>query len=73
MLADELDYVVGVETHRDEHVLAVLAAPAGAVIAKRAVAANAGGYRAALRFVEEHADGRREYPLVRCQTSRASD
>ena len=31
MLADELDYVVGVDTHRDEHVLAVLAAPAGAV------------------------------------------
>ncbi len=26
MLADELDYVVGVDTHRDEHVLAVLAA-----------------------------------------------
>jgi len=63
MLADELDYVVGVDTHRDEHVLAVLAAPAGAVIAKRAVAANAGGYRAALRFVEEHADGRRVWAV----------
>ena len=33
MLADELDYVVGVDTHRDEHVLAVVAAPAGAVVA----------------------------------------
>ena len=63
MLADELDYVVGVDTHRDEHVLAVLAAPAAAVIAKRAVAANAGGYRAALRFVEEHADGRRVWAV----------
>ena len=31
MLADELDYVVGVDTHRDEHVLAVVVAPAGAV------------------------------------------
>ena len=29
MLADELDYVVGVDTHRDEHVLAVVAAAAG--------------------------------------------
>jgi len=31
MLADQLDYVVGVDTHRDEHVLAVVAAPAGLV------------------------------------------
>ncbi len=37
MLADELDYVVGVDTHRDEHVLAVLAAAAGAVVAGQAV------------------------------------
>ena len=29
MLADELDYVLGVDTHRDEHVLAVVAATAG--------------------------------------------
>ncbi len=28
MLADELDYVVGVDTHRDEHLLAALLAPA---------------------------------------------
>ena len=27
MLADELDYVLGVHTHRDEHVLAVVTAP----------------------------------------------
>jgi hypothetical protein len=26
MLADELDYVVGVDTHRDRHTLAVVAA-----------------------------------------------
>jgi hypothetical protein len=26
MLADELEYVVGVDTHRDEHVLAIVAA-----------------------------------------------
>ena len=45
MLADELDYVLGVDTHRDEHVLAVVAAPAGAVVAQRSVRANARGYR----------------------------
>ncbi len=33
MLADEVDYVIGVDTHRDEHVLAVVTAPAGAVVA----------------------------------------
>ena len=63
MLADELDYVVGVDTHLDEHVLAVLAAPAGAVLAKLAVPANARGYREALRFVEEHADGERAWAV----------
>ena len=63
MLADELDYVVGVDTHRDEHVLAVVAAPAGAVIAKLAVRASARGYREAVRFVEEHADGQRAWAI----------
>jgi hypothetical protein len=29
MLADELDYVLGVDTHRDEHVLAVVTARTG--------------------------------------------
>ena len=37
MLADELDYVVGVDTHRDEHVLAVVTAPRVAVVAEAAV------------------------------------
>jgi transposase len=59
MVADELDYVVGVDTHRDEHVLAVVVAPAGAVVARRAVAANAGGYAQALRFADSYASGRR--------------
>jgi hypothetical protein len=46
MLADsELDYLIGVDAHRDEHVLAVVAAPAGAVVARQAVAADGAGYR----------------------------
>src|SRR5436190_75331 len=32
MLADELDYVVGVDTHRDEHVFAVVATATGAAL-----------------------------------------
>jgi transposase len=43
MLADEVDYVVGVDTHRDQHVLAIVAAPTGAVVAQRSFAANAFG------------------------------
>ena len=52
MLADELDYVVGVDTHRDEHVIAVVAAPAGAMIAAAAAAANVHGYREVLRVAD---------------------
>ncbi len=63
MLADELDYVVGVDTHRDEHVLAVLAASTGAVVARRALRANARGYREALSFAEQHAAGARAWAI----------
>jgi transposase len=63
MLADELDYVLGVDTHRDEHVLVVVTAPAGAVVAGSAVSANARGYREALRFAERVALGRRAWAI----------
>jgi transposase len=63
MLADELDYVVGVGTHLDEHVLAVVAAPAGAVVAQYAVPAHARGYAEAVRFVERHANGARVWAV----------
>ena len=63
MVADEVDYVVGVDTHRDEHVLAVVAAPSGAVLARRAVGANGRGYAAALRFAGEAAGGARVWAI----------
>jgi hypothetical protein len=63
MLADELDYVVGVDTHRDEHVLAVVAAATGAVLASRAVEASARGYSAALRFARQVTPGRRAWAI----------
>ena len=63
MLADELDYVIGVDTHRDEHVLAVVAAATGAVLARRAVRANARGYRQALRVVGETAGSGRAWAI----------
>src|SRR5207302_7102480 len=63
MVADEVDYVVGVDTHRDEHMLAAVTAPTGAVVAGEAVRADARGYRAALRFAARYADGRRVWAV----------
>jgi transposase len=63
MLADELDYVLGVDTHRDEHVLAVVTSPAGAVVAGSAAATNARGYRELLRVADRHALGRRAWAI----------
>jgi transposase len=63
MLADELDYVVGVDTHRDQHVLAVVVAPTGGVVAQRSVRASARGYAEAVRFADEHAPGARVWAV----------
>jgi transposase len=63
MLADELDYVVGVDTHLDEHVLAVVSAATGAVVARLAVRTNPRGYSAALRFAQEAGDGARVWAI----------
>ena len=62
-VADEVDYVLGADTHLDEHALAAVAAPAGAVVAQRAVQAGARGYAEALRFAERHAPGRRVWAI----------
>ena len=59
MLADEVDYVVGVDTHRDQHVLAIVAAATGAVIAQRSLPTNARGYAEGVRFAEAYAPGAR--------------
>jgi transposase len=63
MVADEVDYVVGVDTHRDEHVLAVVAAPVGAVVAQRQVPASGRGYAQALRFADQYAGGARVWAI----------
>jgi transposase len=63
MLAEELGFLLGVDTHRDEHVLAVVTAPSGAVIAGAAAPANARGYRGLLRVAAWHAPGRRAWAI----------
>jgi len=63
MLADELDYAVGVDTHRDQHTLAVVVAPSGGVVAQCSVRASARGYAEAVRFADEHALGVRVWAV----------
>ncbi|MBA3844542.1 MAG: transposase [Actinobacteria bacterium] len=63
MLADQLDYIVGVDPHRDTHALAVVEVASGAVIVEATVVANNDGYAEALRLVEEHATGRRVFAI----------
>jgi hypothetical protein len=63
MLADRLDYVVGVDTHRDEHAVAVVDAHTGAVIAQTTTAASAGGYADAVGFADRHAPGDRLWAI----------
>src|SRR5438067_7182897 len=63
MVADVVDYVVGVDTHRDEHVLAVVVAPVGALVEQRTVSANGGGYGQALRFAQQYAGGTRVWAV----------
>ena len=35
MLADQLDYIVGVDPHRDSHALAIVEVVTGAVLSRR--------------------------------------
>jgi len=63
MLADQLDYVVGVDPHRDSHAIAVVEVVTGAVVFETTVAASSDGYADALRLVDAHAFGRRAFAV----------
>ena len=63
MLADELDYVVGVDPHRDTHALAVVEVRSGAVVFEATTQADAEGYACVLRLVDRHAPGRRAFAV----------
>ena len=63
MLADEVDYVIGVDTHRDQHVLAVVVATTGAVVAQSSVRTDRGGYEAAFALAARHAGGVRVWAV----------
>ena len=63
MLADQLDYVVGVDPHRDSHALAVVDVTSGTVLFEATIAANSDGYTRALELVDRHATGRRAFAV----------
>ncbi|SRR6266705_5517457 len=67
MLADELDYVVGVDPHRDVHALAVVEVRTGGLVFEAAIAANTNGHRRALELAQRHASRRRtiDVPVAR--------
>ncbi len=50
MFAESVDVVIGVDTHRDSHALALVDAGLGALIAEERVDANREGYRRALKL-----------------------
>jgi transposase len=64
MLADEVDFVIGVDTHRDAHALAVVAAPTGGVVlVEPRLPASPRGYRRLLRLGQAHAPGVRAFAV----------
>ncbi|MEX0816121.1 MAG: IS110 family transposase [Gaiellales bacterium] len=63
MLADQLDYVVGVDTHRDAHAFALVAASTGALVLEAELEADRRGYRRALALACEHSSGTRLWAI----------
>ncbi len=63
MLADQLDYIVGVDPHRDTHAVAVVHVLSGAVVVEATVRASRDGYAEALRLADEYAPGRRAFAI----------
>ena len=59
MVADAVGFVVGVDTHRDQHAVAVVDARTGVVVFETVVSADTAGYEQALAVAVDHAtDGR---------------
>jgi transposase len=63
MLAERVDHVIGVDTHRDSHAAAIIAATTGQLLIARTQPADAFGYKRLLRFARMHASGRRVWAV----------
>jgi transposase len=62
MLAEGVELVIGVDTHKETHTAAVVAAATGVVIAQATVTATPAGYQQLLRLADRH-DGRRVWAI----------
>lgn len=63
MLADQLDYIIGVDPHRDSHALAVVQVVSGMIVFESTIDANNDGYAQVLKLADEHACGRRAFAV----------
>jgi hypothetical protein len=73
MLAERVDYVIGVDTHRDSHAAAVVAVLSGALEVDITIVANPIGYKRLLRFARQHARSARVGDRVVGELWRRSD
>ena len=55
--------MIGVDTHRDQHTLAVVAVPTDALVAQHSVAVDARGYREAVQVADRYAAGARVFAI----------
>lgn len=62
MLAETVDFVIGVDTHRDSHTAAIVTA-AGGLVERLTVATDAFGFRKLDALAAEHAPGRRVWAI----------
>jgi len=62
MLAEQTDYVIGVDTHRDRHSAAILAS-SGGLVDETSTTADRGGYATLLSWARHHAAGRRVWAV----------
>ncbi len=63
MLADDVDFVVGVDPHRDRNAVAFVRSPSGQVVFEASASASTDGYEEVLRLAGEHAPGRRVFAI----------
>jgi len=63
MLAGTVEFVIGVDTHRDSHTAAIVQAATGGVVDQLTVATDAFGYRKLQAFADQYAPGRRVWAI----------
>src|SRR5260370_25375753 len=62
MLADRVDYVIGIDCHKERHVAAI-ADGLGSLKASLSVSSDADGYRTLVKWADKNASGRRVWAI----------